>query len=113
MPILEAVTVVRDPPEDDEDDEDEVEEWVATDDGGFRCLAQSTPSPKRPQRRTRLWWLMSLLVAGLAVVIGRSSLFWCGARGIPLGTFFRHHPAQAQHAVLCCDIGRFQGRSFH
>ena len=74
--------------------EDELEEWIASPGGGFR-LARPAAKPKKPRRKREMSATSSPMagyacaVIALAFVLGRSSLFWCGARGIPLGTLFR------------------------
>ena len=81
-----------------EEDEDACEEWVAMDGGGFSLVrnaaAASPPSIMTPLPHTskgrvrRLLALAALTLMLAAIVFGllRGSAFWCGARGIPLGT---------------------------
>ena len=77
-----------------EDDSDH-EEWVANDNGGFELskrasYAEPPPPIKTPRRRFKPSpAILIVIIAIVLAIISRTNLFWCGARGIPLGTLFR------------------------
>ena len=83
----------------EDEDSDELEEWVALDDGRFQCTRAATAneatadSPRRQrsaaaQSNVRTF-VAAAIIAVVAYALARGSAFWCGARGIPLGTLFR------------------------
>lgn len=97
--VLRELDAPRAKPRHDEEDSDDCEEWVANSDGSFH-LAKATAAPLKKSRKlppsprsssslphsTRA--VLTVLVAAIGVGCYRGDAFWCGARGIPLGTAF-------------------------
>lgn len=81
----------------DDENSDELEEWTATSDGRFHLtrtasVALTQQHQATSSRSTTTQTRTKAAVAVVAILLGmlaRGSAFWCGARGIPLGTVFR------------------------
>ena len=72
-------------------DGDEDEDEVAAEGGGFQWLPLARAAAPSELSQKRSLPVIATMVLLLAVGLGlsRSTAFWCGARGIPLGTLLR------------------------
>ena len=72
-------------------DGDEDEDEVAAEGGGFQWLPLARAAAPSELSQKRSLPVIATIVLLLAVGLGlsRSTAFWCGARGIPLGTLLR------------------------